>query len=231
MAIYILSDVHMRLDRPERGQRLARMVARLEPSDRLIIAGDLVDFWYASRQRSLSRPSTEGLEALSAFRQRGGSITLLPGNHDGRLENVYRRRLGIGFQGPLLDLVEDGLRVRVMHGHRVGVRSLLKAGMESGAFLHAFGATPRPIASRLDRMLNASNDRERDVVDQKHLGRFRTYADQNRELADLFVFGHVHRVVDQAGPPRMIVLGGWHEQSSFLRIDNQGPRLLVEQDG
>ena len=45
------------------------------------------------------------------------------------------------------------------------------------------------------------------------------------------VIGHVHRAVDEAGTsPRLIVLGGWHEQSSYLKIDDTGASLVVARD-
>ena len=47
LAAYFASDVHLRLDRPERGRRFARFVGGLEPGvDTLTIVGDLCDFWY-----------------------------------------------------------------------------------------------------------------------------------------------------------------------------------------
>ncbi len=58
VADYILSDVHLRYDRPDRGERLARVVSEMGRIDRLVIVGDLCDFWLASRQQHLDIPGT-----------------------------------------------------------------------------------------------------------------------------------------------------------------------------
>ncbi len=50
--------------------------------------------------------------------------------------------------------------------------------------------------------------------------------------ADLVVIGHVHRPVDDAETdPRLVVLGGWQRQSSYLIIDERGARFRVIRDG
>src|SRR5262249_39667858 len=74
LTVYCASDVPLRLDRPERGRRLARWVSRLESDDQLYVVGDLCDFWYGSRQRGADPMTCAGLRALAEFRARGGSL-------------------------------------------------------------------------------------------------------------------------------------------------------------
>ena len=60
---------------------------------------------------------------------------------------------------------------------------------------------------------------------------FRMYAASCRELADVVVIGHVHRAVDeQETTPRMIVLGGWQQRSSYLKVDAYGAQFYIEDD-
>src|SRR5436309_13291502 len=83
VAAYFASDVHLRLDFPGRGRRFARFVGALEPEDdTLTIVGDLCDFWYVARQNDGGAMACDGLRALSEFRNRGGEVTILVGNHD-----------------------------------------------------------------------------------------------------------------------------------------------------
>jgi UDP-2,3-diacylglucosamine hydrolase len=227
---YFLSDVHLRFDRPERGVRLAGLVDRLSPRDRLFVVGDLCDFWLASRQRRADAMACAGLRALVDFRVRGGEITVLAGNHDAWLAPYYAKLFEPGWVGDDLRVESHGLRLLLVHGHRLGARSLWKATMESRAFLRGFAAIPGRLALALEERLERSNEFHREADDLRHLGVYRRYADAMAGAVDLVVLGHIHRATDDPGPPRMIVLGGWHHRASYLRIDEDGAAFVVEPD-
>ena len=230
MPDYFLSDVHIRHDRPERGRRLARLVDRLRAGDRLFIVGDLCDFWLASRQRRDDPMASAGLRSLVEFRVRGGEITALGGNHDAWLGPFYRRLFEPTWVEDRLDVQSHGLRVRLVHGHRLGARSLWKATMESRAFLGGFAMIPRPLALHLEDRLERSNESHREANDLRHLAVYRRAAGGLAGSFDLVVLGHIHRATDEPGPPRMVVLGGWHHRSSYLRIEGDGATFVVEDD-
>ena len=63
MPVYFASDMHLRHDRPDRAQRLARWVDGLSPDDALYLVGDVCDFWLASRERPVDPSACEGLRA------------------------------------------------------------------------------------------------------------------------------------------------------------------------
>jgi UDP-2,3-diacylglucosamine hydrolase len=228
VALYLLSDVHLRLDRPERGRRLARLVESLGAGDRLVVVGDLCDFWFASRQIHGDVDSCAGLRCLKEFGARGGGLTLLPGNHDAWLGAFYEQTIGVGYAGPSVDLAFGGIRIHATHGHLLGARSAWKGWMEGRAFLKGFTAIPGPMAGAMGRLLDSSNDIHRDSVDRKHLTIYRAYADRMSAEADLCIFGHIHRTYDDpATHPRLVVLGGWHHRTSYFRVDEETARLLV----
>ncbi len=230
MALYFLSDVHLRLDRPERAHRLARFVSTLEPSDRLVIVGDLCDFWFASRQITKAS-QCEGLKSLSAFRSSGGVLTLLPGNHDTWLGPFYADILGTSYESDDLDLTWGGTRFHATHGHTVGAVSPWKRWMKGEAFVRVFRATPSPVASVLNVLLDSANQIQRGSVDLKHIAVYRRHADTFMGRSDVCVFGHIHRTVDEfASSPRLVILGGWHRRSSYLRVDDRGTELVVVED-
>jgi UDP-2,3-diacylglucosamine hydrolase len=231
VADYFLSDVHLRLDYPERSRRLARFAARLEPEDTLTIAGDLCDFWFATRQRRGGPPACPGLRALSAAKGRGVAITVLPGNHDLWLGPFFEQTFGARFVHEPLVLDSHGLRLHLVHGHLLGGRRIWKKGMESRAFFEAFGMLPAPLAIQLDYLLDRSNERGLEASDRRHRAVFRQYAASIRGTTDLLVLGHLHKPLDDPSTdPRMIILGGWHRKSCYLKIDDSGATLIVEQD-
>jgi len=226
---YFLSDVHLRLDRPERSARLARLVDRLGPGDRLTIVGDLCDFWFAARQYKANPMGCAGLRSLARFRDRGGSMVVLAGNHDAWLGPFYERTLGARFVADSLDLVLGGLRVHVAHGHRVGARTSWKAVMESRAFLAGFRSLPGPAADALESLLDSTNRSHQEAFDRRGLDIFRAFAATLGDRADLVVLGHVHKPLDTGeGRPRLVVLGGWHEKSSHLFVEDGRAEHVIE---
>jgi UDP-2,3-diacylglucosamine hydrolase len=234
VAHYLASDVHLRFDRPDRDRRFRAWVDRLSQDDALVIVGDLCDFWMGSRadryRNDLRR--CESLQALASFRRRGGGLAIMAGNHDEWLCPFYESDLGAQILPEPYDLMTHGLRLRLVHGHRLGAGRPWKAWMESRAFFQGFGYVPEPIARRLDRILAWRNERDLQADEERHLQVYRAYAAACRDTADLVVIGHVHRPVDEAqAMPRLIVLGGWqHPRSSYLRIDATGASFHIERD-
>lgn len=224
MADYFLSDVHLRLDRPDRGERLAALAGEIGPSDRVIIVGDLCDFWFASRQRRVDPMRCPGLRALDQLRGRGGDVQLLLGNHDAWLGPFYEKRLGLEVRPQPLAIDSFGLRVRAEHGHlTVQGKSSWKALLEGRGFLAGFGMLPHPVAAGLERALDGVNAKKKAESDGRLIGAYRAQADTLAGGVDLAIFGHVHRAHDDASrAPRLIVLGDWCFGASYLRIDDSG---------
>jgi UDP-2,3-diacylglucosamine hydrolase len=103
--------------------------------------------------------------------------------------------------------------------------------MESREFKTAFELLPGPVAGLFDQLLDRKNSSGLDADERRHLAVFRSYTAGLRGVADIVVIGHVHRAVDDAASdPRMIVLGGWQERSSYLKIDSSGASFHVVAD-
>ena len=230
---YLASDVHLRSDCPDRDLRFARWVRRIEDNAALLVLGDLCDFFQATRVPESSLMESPGLQALADLRTRGGSLAIMPGNHDRWLCPFYVRMLGASILDDPSELTIHGLRLHLVHGHLLGARRKWKALMETRQFFHAFGRLPGPLAGLLDDLLERKNQRGLEADELRHLAVYRDYAARFRDLCDLVVIGHVHRPVDEAATtdrPRMIVLGGWQRQASYLRIDPVGASFQVVPD-
>jgi UDP-2,3-diacylglucosamine hydrolase len=231
VAHYFASDVHLRRDCPDRDRRFRGWLDRLNTDDALILLGDLCDFWMGARSRETELLRSPSLQALAARRRQGGSLAMMPGNHDAWLCPFYERELGARIIHEPHDLTVHRLRLRLVHGHLLGARRLWKSWMESRLFFDLFGRLPGPIAGVLDRALTWRNRRGLLEEEERHLRVFRAYAQGCQGMADLVLIGHVHRPVDEGGSgPRLLVLGGWQHHGSFLRIDENGADFHVERD-
>jgi UDP-2,3-diacylglucosamine hydrolase len=223
VAHYFASDVHLRFDQPDRDRRFHAWLSRLTPGDSLVIVGDLCDFWMAARRREIKLFHSESLRALADFRRQGGSLAIMPGNHDVWLCPFYETELGAAVVSEPYDLKIHGQRLRLVHGHLLGARKRWKSMLETHAFFEAFGHTPRPLAMMLDSLLTRRNERTLADDEARHMRIYRSYADDCRAVADLVVIGHVHTPADLAeSRPRLIVLGGWQAHSNYLKIDESG---------
>ncbi len=229
MADYFLSDVHLRLDRPERGRRLARLVDQLAPQDRLFIVGDLCDFWFASRQQGADPMACPGLSALVRLQERGVPLTLMLGNHDAWLGPFYESLLRLEVQPEPLVIVSHGQTIRLAHGHRVKGTSTWKSLMEGRAFLGAFGLLPGFLARDLESRLDRVNTRKKAEADRRLIAAYREMALACDSEFDIIVFGHVHHAYNNPeASPRLIVLGDWTRGASYLKIDATGAELVIE---
>lgn len=231
MAHFFVSDVHLRLDHPERGRRFVEFVSGLKGDDSLMIVGDLCDFWMGTRNSESAMLACDGLKTLAEFTRRGGSLSIMAGNHDLWLTSFYEQALSARIVNEPLDFVVDGIRIRLVHGHLLGARARWKAILESYAFFRGFGLLPEPLAIRLDSILAKKNSKGLFADEERHLAVFRNYAKALENDAELVIFGHVHRPVDESERrPRLVVLGGWQRGWSYLKIENGRISVFVHPD-
>jgi UDP-2,3-diacylglucosamine hydrolase len=240
MATYFTSDQHITLRYPERGQRFARFLDLIDPqNDRLVIAGDLCDFWFTAREAHRPEAKADaGILALKSFVDKGGEVVLLGGNHDQHLEWFYKDLLGLTFDREPLERNFENSRIHLAHGHLLGGRSRWKGLMESRGFLSTFKTVPSPLANSLAAQLKKYNSRNRKVDNLRHFMVFKNYVEKLPENQfDLVVLGHVHQTIfrevnslQSSSSVKLAVLGHWFHQSSWLKLDQNGPEFYIWQD-
>ncbi len=223
MAHHFCSDVHLRLDRPELGNRFAQFVRSLQSVDTLVIGGDLCDFWMASRETPQRMQACPGLQSLNDFSARGGELIILLGNHDLWLRSFYEDQLSARVVEEPFRITVYGLRILLVHGHRVRTGWQWKQLLESRAFSWLFSVFPATPARVLDRLLERANQSGRAARHRRLTERYRDFIRQQPDSADLFLFGHLHQRIDERlGASRFIVLGDWQEEDNYVMIDECG---------
>jgi len=119
-SVVFLSDAHLGAEAREReASREARLHSFLESlpgrASRLVIVGDLFDFWFEYRT-AIPRRFFPTLAVLQRLRESGLDIQYLNGNHDFWLGSFLHESLGIRTTENPIVVEEQGRRLWVHHG-------------------------------------------------------------------------------------------------------------------
>lgn len=119
MNTLVFSDVHLNVaaDGREAMERFTRFLRWIDPASfpRIVIAGDLFDFWYEYRSAIFSG-YFEVLRALADLRDGGAEFHFAVGNHDFWAGRFLRDELGFRIYDGPFTLDFGGLRTRIVHG-------------------------------------------------------------------------------------------------------------------
>ncbi len=110
MRALLLSDVHAAGRGCPRQQALVALLSRVR-CDVLVLAGDVFQRWADDGQS----PHPEIAPVVDALAGVSARLVFTPGNHDHAAARFFEARLGAEV-APAVNLVVDGLRVRVSHG-------------------------------------------------------------------------------------------------------------------
>lgn len=110
MRALLISDVHAAGRSCPRQQALVTLLSRVR-CDVLVLAGDVFQRWADDGQS----PHPEVAPVVDALSRVPARLVFTPGNHDHAAGRFFEARLGAEV-APVVQLVVDGLRVRVSHG-------------------------------------------------------------------------------------------------------------------
>ena len=120
MSLYVFSDAHLGSASIDKEQlkvdnirKLFRMVK--EDGDRLIILGDLFDFWFEYKH-AMPKDQFDVLYMLRELTQKGVQIDYVSGNHDFWMDDSFEKQLGIKIHQDQLELEYDSKRILFEHG-------------------------------------------------------------------------------------------------------------------
>jgi len=205
-------------------------------SRRLVITGDLFDFWFEYKFVIPRRPF-HTLARLAALAQQGVAIDVFGGNHDRWGGSFWRRDLGIPFHREGAEMELAGRRSWVIHGDGLTETKL------GGRIIHR--VTRHPITVGTFRLLHpdvgfwladklsgglAEANRTDEAVDRAAAAQER-YAlallDRRPEL-DLVVMAHTHRqsLVEHQPGRYYLNAGQWVRDRSYAVIDESEIRLM-----
>jgi UDP-2,3-diacylglucosamine hydrolase len=235
LPVVFFSDVHLgaesRAKEAGREGQLHEFLKSLPGRcSRLVIVGDLFDFWFEYRT-AIPRRSFPTLEVLSGLRRAGLSIDWLNGNHDFWLGPFLSEDLGIRVHhGPLV--VEGGGRkVWVHHGDGLvhgdyGYR-LLKAVIRHPISIALYRLVHPDLGIPFAHWISGGS---RHLLGHRLPPEDRLWAEvaepRFRAGYDAVVIGHFHHVYERReGGRELFVLGDWIRHRTYLTLSESALKL------
>jgi UDP-2,3-diacylglucosamine hydrolase len=239
LPVVFFSDVHLGAEsrdrEADRERRLHDFLNSLSGRcSRLIIAGDLFDFWFEYRT-AIPRRAFSTLEILARLRRGGLAIDYLTGNHDFWLGSFLRDDLGIRTHDGALTIEQAGRRVWVHHGDALtrgdlGYK-LLKRVLRNPASVALYRWIHPDIGIPLAHWISGGSRhlregrvlREERLWNEVALPRF-------AEGYDAVVIGHLHQAYERRENGReLFVLGDWIRHFTYLTLEDG--RLTLQHHG
>jgi UDP-2,3-diacylglucosamine hydrolase len=223
-AVVFVSDAHFGSGaaEPERRRGFVRFMGSLHGSERVVIAGDLFQFWF-DLGGSIPSGYFDILEALSRLRRSGTRVDYLAGNHDYWRGDFFRRELGIETHAGELILTTQGRRIRVSHGDGEGpgdrgyklLRRVVRSPVVVGAARLVHPALLYGAAHAMGRWSRAHTGMRPPDTARLEAAARTTFA----RGFDALVLGHVHAQLHRHLPGgELLVIGDWLELRSWVRL-------------
>ena len=235
--VVVVGDAHLgSCDPGDRSAFHDLLAAVPDMGSRLLITGDLFDFWFEYRQVIPRRPFAT-LARLAALRERGVPVELLGGNHDRWGGSFWSRDLGIPFHRAGVELDLAGRRTWAIHGDGLTetrlngriIHRVLRHPLTVGAFRLLHPDLGFWLADRLSGGLAEANRGEavleRAAAAQERYAR--ALLDRRGDL-DLVLMAHTHRArLVEHRPGRFYLNAGqWMRDRSYAVVASDGIRLL-----
>ena len=232
---YFVSDIHLGSgDRAEQ-RRVERLfldfLLKIEAdAESLFLVGDIFDFWFEYK-RVVPKGFVRVLGRLAELSDKGVRIVMLTGNHDMWVGDYLTEECGIELYTKPQTFTLAGKTLFVAHGDNMNItgKPLLQA---MNAMFRS--KVLRKVASWLihpDLFMRfgqwwsgKSRKSHGGVPSPRVLNPLIDYAiEYNKSCEiDYYVFGHLHLAADIAGAQRILFMGDWHTQPSYIALDNNG---------
>jgi UDP-2,3-diacylglucosamine hydrolase len=235
---YFISDVHLGLEsKTNPGKERAKLNRLLEfldtvrtTGERLVIAGDLFDFWFEYRN-VVPREYYELYSMLKQLTSTGVTVHYLAGNHDFWIGDFFRQELGIQIEKRPFELHIAGRRFYIAHGDGLAKNDagylLLRRILRNKISIVLFSTIHPTIAFGIARMVSKKS---RDYTGTKNYGEgdgMREFAEGKvKQGCDFVIMGHRHLPIYHSfGKGVYVNLGDWMEHHTYAVFDGEVLRL------
>lgn len=236
MALYIFSDVHLGSGPPEKEVLKREKIKELfelvkKDGDRLIILGDLFDFWFEYKE-AMPKDQFPVLYMLYELRERNIPIDYISGNHDFWMDDFFEKQLGLTIHQDFLDLEYGGKKLHLIHGDGLSPSDkgyhFLKKILRNRFNIWAYRKLPVDFAIRLAKKVSGSS-REYTARRDHHFAKdYENYAESKiNEGFDIVAIGHLHLPVHKhIGQGVYFNSGDFINHFTYLKITPEKAELL-----
>lgn len=241
--IYLASDVHLGVAPPETERAFLSWLDHCgTEASRVIINGDLFDFWFEYRS-VIPRGHTRILGALSALVDSGVPVILMGGNHDWWGGDFLTTEIGVDFLQEPTVLELQGKKTLLAHGDGLGSGDLgyrfLRSVLRGAAARLAFRWLHPDVGARVARRVSKTGlETEGQLEKQMARAAFlESWAIEQLSAAPdlhMVVLGHTHLpVLREVFPARYYLnAGDWLVHKSYAVLSgSEAPKLLEWESG
>ncbi len=243
MALYIFSDAHLGAtdsdNEDERLQKISELFDLVkEDGERLIILGDLFDFWFEYKN-AIPNEYMKMLSMLAELRKRNIKIDYVAGNHDFWMGDFFPKQMGIPIYRDEFELTYQDRKIHLLHGDGlsksdVGYR-MLKRVFRNRLNIWLYRKIPPdwgiPLAkyvSGTSRKYTSKKERLQ-KIEKKFLIDYENYARKKlSEGFDIVILGHLHDPsLEKFENGYYINSGDFIKNFSYVKIDSSSVKLLT----
>ena len=232
---YFVSDIHLGSGSVAEQRRVERLfldfLTKIEgDAESLYLVGDIFDFWFEYK-RVVPRGFVRVLGRLAELSDKGVKIVMLTGNHDMWVGDYLTNECGIELYTKPQTIVVADKTLFVAHGDNMNIKGQPVLRAMNAMFR---SKCLRKIASWLihpDCFMRfgqwwSGKSRKSHNTDYgsevlEHLVDYAVKYGSQHEV-DYFVFGHLHYAADIKTTERILFMGDWHSQPSYVVLDNNG---------
>lgn len=201
MALYIFSDAHLGTANHDLEQKKIAHIEELfemvsMDGDRLIILGDLFDFWFEYKH-AIPKEHLKILRLLAGLVESGIKVDYICGNHDFWMGDFFEREVGLNLHRDSLDTEYDGRRLHLIHGDGLakadrGYR-LLKRVLRNPVNIWLYQKLPPDWAIPLAKFVSGTSRDYTSKRDSTFALDYEMYAKGKLEdQYDVVAIGHLH---------------------------------------
>jgi len=235
MALYLFSDAHLGCGSEDQETEKVSKIAELfelvkQDGDRLVILGDLFDFWFEYKH-AIPKEHTDVLLMLRDLVRRGVTVDYVSGNHDFWMDDYFEKQLGVTLYQDCLDLEYAGKRLHLTHGDGLakadrGYRFLKKI-LRNRFNIRLYRKLPPDWAIPLAKYVSSSSRDYTSRRDHTFAPDYEQYAAQKlSDVFDVVIIGHLHiPVLTELDGGTYVNSGDFINHFSYVKLDETGVRM------
>jgi UDP-2,3-diacylglucosamine hydrolase len=235
MALYIFSDAHLGAHSEELEARKQQKIAALfdmvrADGDRLVILGDLFDFWFEYKH-AIPKDHHRVLCMLDGLIQQGIPIDYVSGNHDFWMGDFFTTEMSITVHRDTFDLEYEGKRLHLIHGDGLakadsGYR-FLKRILRNRVNIWLYQKLPPDWAIPLAKAVSGSSRNYTSGRDPDFVADYEAYAKEKLANSyDIVAIGHLHiPTIQHYDNGTYINTGDFIEHFTYAKIADENADL------